>query len=62
MTYFEKYQIKRDFELGLIGEKDLPEEIINELKEQYIKEASYYYNEYYNLKRKYELLKIRDKR
>ena len=51
MNYIEKYQIKRDFEQGIIKEENLPEEIKEELREMYLKEASNYYYEYLDLKK-----------
>lgn len=57
MNYLQKYAIKRDFELGIIKEEDMPEDILREIKELYIKEANNYYNEYVLLKKKYNMLK-----
>jgi len=60
MSNFEKYTLKRDFELGIVNEENLPKSLVKELKELYIKQAYNYLNEYSFLKRKYELLKMKE--
>lgn len=52
MNTIEKYKTKAAFELGIITEKDISKEMIDELREIYIKEAKNYYNQYIKLKKK----------
>ena len=59
MSEFELYKLKRDYNLGLIKEENMTKEQVVALRNKLIKEANNYINEYYFLKRKYELLKAK---
>ncbi|MBR3280787.1 MAG: hypothetical protein IKI57_02915 [Clostridia bacterium] len=60
MSEFEIYKLKRDYNLGLIKEENMTKEQVVALRNKLIKEANNYFIEYNNLKRKYELLRIKE--
>ncbi len=60
MSEFEIYKLKRDYNLGLIKEENMTKEQVVALRNKLIKEANNYFIEYNNLKRKYELLRVKD--